>query len=121
MSTATTNELNKILEDNDMVVVNLWAGSSDPVDEFKKTFCDVEMKHESVKFCDVDLDSNVEVAEAFGVEFVPMCLVFKQRHLLLQQAGNMPEDVLDQVVSTLETINIEDVKKMMAQSETPSP
>ena len=118
--TTTVDELNAFLSDNEMVIVNLWAGDSEPVTEFKDTFVKVSSKHQDIKFCDVDLDMDQEMAETFDVDAVPVVLVFKEKTLVLQQPGCMPEEVLDRVISVLRTIDMKKERDDMSEAGTHS-
>ena len=69
-------------------------------------------------FAKVNTDDEQEIAGAFGIRSIPTLMVFRERVLLLQQAGALPASALEQVLEQAKALDMEQVRKEIEERET---
>ena len=117
-----TRELNKsnfeqVVTDSPMVVVDFWAPWCGPCKGFAPVFEGASEKHEDVVFAKVNTDDEQEIAGAFGIRSIPTLMVFREKVLLFQQAGALPANALEQVITQAKALDMAQVHKEIAERE----
>jgi thioredoxin-like negative regulator of GroEL len=57
-------------------------------------------------FAKVNTDEQQELAGAFGIRSIPTLMVFREKVILFQQAGALPGQALEQVITQAKTIDM---------------
>jgi thioredoxin-like negative regulator of GroEL len=70
--------------------------------------------HGDVVFAKVNTDEQQELAGAFGIRSIPTLMVFRDKVILFQQAGALPGQALEQVITQAKNI---DMAKVHAELE----
>ncbi len=73
-------------------IVDFWAAWCGPCRIYKPIFHSAAESHKNVKFASVDVDSETEIAQRFGVMSIPTTLFFKDGKLIDRKVGVMDED-----------------------------
>ena len=117
-----TRELNKsnfeqVVTDSPMVVVDFWAPWCGPCKGFAPVFEGASEQHQDVVFAKVNTDDEQEIAGAFGIRSIPTLMVFREKVLLFQQAGALPANALEQVITQAKALDMAQVHKEIAERE----
>ena len=107
---------NTILE-NDIVLIDFWAGWCQPCKSFAPIYEKVSDSHPDVVFGKVDTDAEQELAAQFGIQSIPTLAVFREKILLMNQPGMVPESALDEMVGRVKAVDMEEVRAEIAKAQ----
>jgi thioredoxin 1 len=117
----TQDNFEKTVSDNPMVIVDFWAPWCGPCRGFAPVYEKASDAHPDVVFAKVNTDEQQELAGAFGIRSIPTLMVFRDKVILFQQAGALPGNALEQVISQAKSLDMAKVhQEIAAQQEKPS-
>lgn len=107
----------QILSDNDIVLVDFWAGWCGPCMMFAPVYEEASEKHPDVTFAKVDTEQQQELAGSFGIRSIPTLAIFRQKILLFMQPGALPAEALNELISKAKDLDMDDVRAQIAAEE----
>ena len=113
----TKDNFEQVVTGNTTVVVDYWAPWCGPCRGFAPVFERVSEKHPDVVFAKVNTDDEQEIAGHFQIRSIPTLMVFRDSIIVFSQPGAMPEGAFDQVVTKAKGLDMDEVRKKMAESE----
>lgn len=105
---------NTILE-NDIVLIDFWADWCQPCRTFGPVFEKVSENHPDVIFAKVDTEAEQDIAAQFGIRSIPTLAIFREKVLLFNQAGALPESTLEQVIARVKDLDMDEVRTAIAE------
>ena len=88
--TVTKEAIDKLLEDNKLVILDFWAEWCGPCRGFSPVFEAASEKHTDVVFGKVNVDAEQELAMRFGVRQIPMIVAIRDGKTVHTQVGALP-------------------------------
>ena len=102
----TKDNFEKTVSDNTMVIIDFWAPWCGPCRGFAPVYEKASDHHPDVVFAKINTDEQQELAGAFGIRSIPTLMVFREKIILFQQAGALPGNALEQVISQAKSLDM---------------
>ncbi|MGI5169813.1 thioredoxin [Spirillospora sp. CA-253888] len=100
--------------DNDMVVIDFWAGWCGPCRQFAPVYDKVSERHEDIVFAKVDTEAEQELAAAFEIASIPTLAIIREGVMVFAQPGALPENVLEDLLTQARALDMDEVRKSVA-------
>ncbi len=111
------NDLEQILENHNIVMMDFWAEWCAPCKMFGPIFEKVSEKHPDIKFAKINTEEEQDLAAAFGINSIPTLAIFRDKILLFKQPGLLQEKILEDLISQVRKLDMDDVRKKIAEHE----
>ena len=116
----TQDNFEQTVNDNPMVIVDFWAPWCGPCKGFAPVYEQASDAHPDVVFAKVNTDEQQELAGAFDIRSIPTLMVFREKVILLKQAGALPGTALEQVIARAKSLDMAKVHAEVKNQPSPT-
>jgi thioredoxin 1 len=117
----TGEDFAEVIEKNDIVLVDFWASWCGPCRQFAPTYEAASEKHPDVVFAKVDTEAEQMLAAQANITSIPTLMAFREKVLVFSQPGALPASALEQVITAVKDLDMEDVHKKVAEAQAQRP
>jgi thioredoxin 1 len=106
----TTDDFTEVASADGIVLVDFWAAWCGPCVRFAPVYERVSEKHPDIVFAKVDTEAEPVLAQEFAIRSIPTIMAIRDGVVVFQQAGALPEQALESLITQVEALDMEDVK-----------
>lgn len=101
-----------------IALVDWWASWCGPCRMFAPVFQAASEQHPDITFGKVDTEAQQGLAAAARISSIPTLMVFRDGILVVAQAGALPAQSLEKVITTVRELDMDDVRRQVAEKQT---
>ncbi|NLS08973.1 thioredoxin [Nesterenkonia sp. MY13] len=113
----TADDFQKTLDDSEILFIDFWAEWCGPCKQFAPVYEEVSEQHPEITFAKVDTETEQELAAAANITSIPTLMAFREKVLVFSQPGALNAEQLNQVVTAVKDLDMEEVHKQVAEQE----
>jgi thioredoxin len=110
----TKDNFDQTINGDKTVIIDFWAPWCGPCRGFAPVFEKASEAHPDVVFAKINSDEQQELAGAFNIRSIPTLMVFREKVILFQQAGALPGQALEQVLTQAKSLDMAKVHAEIA-------
>jgi thioredoxin 1 len=98
-----------------IVLIDFWAAWCGPCRVFAPVFERVSERHPDATFAKVDTEAEPDLAGRYGITSIPTLVIYRDGIPIFGQPGALPEAALEDVISQVRALDMDDVREKYAE------
>jgi thioredoxin 1 len=115
--TLTKDSIDEVIAGEGITLVDWWADWCGPCKQFAPVYEAASEQHTDVVFGKIDTDAEQELAGAAQISSIPTLMAFRDGILVFSQPGALPAAGLEQVITAVKDLDMDDVRRQVAAAE----
>lgn len=105
----------EVLAQNEIVFVDWWAAWCGPCRAFAPVYEQLSEEHPDIVFAKIDTEANPTLSASAGIRSIPTLMVFRDQVLLFSQPGALPASALQDLVTQVRGVDMDEVRRTIAE------
>ena len=119
--TLTKDTIDEVIGAEGITLVDWWAEWCGPCKQFGPVFEAASEQHTDVVFGKIDTEDQRELAAAAQITSIPTLMAFRDGVLVFSQPGALPAAGLEQIITAVKDLDMDDVRRQIAAQEAEAP
>ena len=115
--TLTKDTIDDVITGEGITLVDWWAEWCGPCKQFGPVFEAASEQHSDVVFGKIDTEDQQELAAAAQITSIPTLMAFRDGVLVYAQPGALPAAGLEQIITAVKALDMDDVRRQIAEQE----
>ncbi len=115
--TLTADRFEQTISSAGILLVDFWAEWCGPCRSFAPVFEAASEQHTDITFAKVDTEAEQALAAQLGIRSIPTLMAFRDGILLHAQPGALPAPALEQLITAVRELDMDDVRRKVAAEE----
>jgi len=116
----TGDNFEKVINENDFVIIDFWAPWCGPCQGFAPVYTDVSEKFPDIVFAKVNTEDQQELGGHFNIRSIPTLMIFREQVILYSESGAMQVSEFEKLIAQATAVDMKDVHAQMAEQESSS-
>jgi thioredoxin 1 len=113
----TDDNFEETITNNDIVVVDFWAGWCAPCRTFAPVYEKTSEKYPAVVFGKVDTEAQTGLAGRFEIRSIPTLMLVREKVILYSKPGAVPAQAFETLLGRMLAVDMAQVREEIAQAE----
>lgn len=100
-----------------ITLVDFWASWCGPCRMFAPVYEAASEKHPDIVFGKIDTEAEQQLSAAAGITSIPTLMAFRDGILVFSQPGALPAAALEQVITAVRDLDMDDVRSKVAAAQ----
>ncbi|ALV32272.1 thioredoxin [Streptomyces sp. CdTB01] len=110
----TKDNFEETITGSEIVLIDFWAAWCGPCRMFAPVYEKAAARHPDIVFGKVDTEAQPELAGAFQISSIPTLMAVRDRTVLYAQPGALPPQALEELITKIRAVDMEDVRRKAA-------
>jgi len=113
----TAENFDKIIADNEIVIIDFWATWCGPCKQYGPIFERVAENVSDITFAKINTDEQQQLAAQFQIRSIPTTVVMKDEIIVFQQEGVLFHEKLLDIAEKAQALDMDMVRAKIAEQE----
>jgi thioredoxin 1 len=113
----TLENFEQTILDGGTVFIDFWAGWCGPCLQFAPNYDAASEANPDLTFAKVDTEDQQQLAAAMNITSIPTIMAFKDGIGVFAQAGALPRQMLDELITQVRALDMDRVRADLARQE----